>query len=200
MREKLPRPGSPQTGPENAGTRAGTERDFLRGMWRELGGAPERAVHNVCKRCGRYIDLKDYHIDHAVSKNFKTHGVFVIEPAGYVFNTEAAVGEAVIKGRFLGKLVSHGSLTIYSTAEIKGSFTAARLIIPAGNHFAWPGRISVISAQISGELSADLRAEDTVVIESTARLFGAVEAKSLVIREGAVVVGKLRIGPPKAGP
>src|SRR5215471_12870427 len=76
---------------------------------------PLSAESTMCKRCSRYVDLKDYHITNAVSKNFKTKGAFVIEPKGYVFNTEAIVGDAVIKGRFLGKLTAQRSLTIYST-------------------------------------------------------------------------------------
>src|SRR5436190_13408647 len=46
------------------------------------------AESTMCKRCSRYVDLKDYLINNAVSKNFKTRGAFVIEPKGYVFNTE----------------------------------------------------------------------------------------------------------------
>ena len=112
----------------------------------------------MCKRCSRYVDLKDYHITNAVSKNFKTKGAFVVEPKGYVFNTETVAGDAVIKGRFLGKLVAEHSLTIYSTAEFKGSFKTDRLIIPAGNHFRWNEPIRIGSAEIAGELVANLDA------------------------------------------
>src|SRR5204863_603339 len=115
---------------------------------------PVSAESTMCKKCSRYIDLKDYQINNAVSKNFKTKGSFVIEPKGYVFNTEATVGDAVIKGRFLGKLVATHSLTIYSTAEIKGTvtLTTARLVIPAANHFRWKEPLKVGSAEIAGEL------------------------------------------------
>src|ERR1043166_8570314 len=65
---------------------------------------PPSAESTMCKKCSRYVDLKDYRITSAVSKNFKTRGAFVIEQKGYVFNTEAIVGDAIIKGRFLGKL------------------------------------------------------------------------------------------------
>jgi cytoskeletal protein CcmA (bactofilin family) len=155
------------------------------------------AESTMCKRCSRYVDLHDYHITNAVSKNFKTKGAFIVEPKGYVFNTDALVGDAVIKGRFLGKLTAERSLTIYSTAEIKGSFTAARLIIPAANHFRWKEPITVGSAQIAGELAASLRAEETIILKSTARLFGDLEAGNLVVEEGAVVVGHARIGAPR---
>lgn len=154
------------------------------------------AESTMCKRCSHYVDLKDYHITNAVSKNFKTKGAFVIEPKGYVFNTEAIVGDAVIKGRFLGKLFAEHSLTIFSTAEIKGSFKTGRLIVPAENHFCWKDPLTVGSAEIAGELANNLHAEGTVVLKSTARFFGDLEARSLVVHEGAVVVGKMRIGSP----
>ena len=154
------------------------------------------AQSTMCKRCSSHIDLRDYHISNAVSKNFKTKGEFVIEPKGYVFNTEAVVGDAIIKGKFLGKLVAERSLTIYSTADIKGNFKAGRLIIPAENHFRWREEIKVRAAEIAGELAADLHAEGVVTLKSTARLFGDLVARSLVVEDGAVMVGKAKIGFP----
>jgi len=155
---------------------------------------PVSAESTMCKRCSRYVDMKNYVINSAVSKNFKTKGSFVIDPKGYVFNTEAVVKEAVIKGRFLGKLFAEQSLTVYSTAEIKGSFKTARLVVPAANHFRWPEQIKITSAEIAGELAANVLAKETVVLKSTARLFGDVEAANLIVEEGAVVVGRIRIG------
>ncbi|MBE0539848.1 MAG: polymer-forming cytoskeletal protein [Verrucomicrobia bacterium] len=152
------------------------------------------AESTMCKRCGRYVDLKDYHITSAVSKNFKTKGAFVLETKGYVFNTEAIVGDAVLKGRFLGKLDAERSLTIYSTAIIKGSFKTGNLIIPAANHFLWSELLTLGGAEISGELVANLRVTGTVIFKSTARFFGDVAARNLVVEAGAVVVGSLRIG------
>ena len=158
------------------------------------------AQSTMCKRCSTHIDLRDYHISNAVSKNFKTKGQFVIEPKGYVFNTEAIAGDAVIKGKFLGKLAVEGSLTIYSTADIKGSFKAGRLIIPAENHFRWKEAIAVGAADIAGELAAHLCADGMVLLRTTGRLFGDVEAKDLVVEEGAVWVGKAKIGALKVTP
>jgi cytoskeletal protein CcmA (bactofilin family) len=155
---------------------------------------PVSAESTMCKKCSRYIDMKNYVINSAVSKNFKTKGSFVIEPKGYVFNTEAVVKEAVIKGRFLGKMFAEQSLTIYSSAEIKGSFTTARLVIPPANHFRWAETLKIASAEIAGELAADLLATDRVILRATAKLFGDVEAANLIVEEGAVVVGRVRAG------
>ena len=156
---------------------------------------PASAESTMCKRCSQYVDLHDYHITSALAKNFKTKGTFVVELKGYVFNTESIVGDAVIKGKFHGKLAALGSLTIYSTADIKGSLTAAHLIIPGDNHFRWPDPIPVGSAEIIGELAANLRAQDAVTLKSTARFFGNIDAQNLIIEDGAVVVGTLQIGP-----
>lgn len=155
---------------------------------------PVSAQSTMCKRCSRYVDLKDYHITNGVSKNFKTKGTFTVEPTGYVFNTEVIARDAVLKGRFLGKITTEHSLTIHSSAEIKGSFNAAHLIIPAANRFAWKDPVKVGSAEIGGEIVASLQASGTITLKSTARFFGDIETKNLVIEEGAVLVGNLKIG------
>jgi cytoskeletal protein CcmA (bactofilin family) len=152
------------------------------------------AQSTMCKRCSAHIDLRDYLINRAVSQNFRTKGQFVIDIKGYVFNTEAFVGDAVIKGRFLGKLVAERSLTVFSTAEIKGTFQTGQLVIPAGNHFRWKQDLRIGSAEIAGELVANIESPGTVVLKSTARCYGDIRAAGLVVEEGAVVVGGLRIG------
>jgi len=49
-------------------------------------------------------------------------------------------------------------------------------------------------AEIAGELVANLQSEGTIILRSTARMFGDVEAKNLVVEEGAVVVGTIALG------
>lgn len=155
---------------------------------------PASAESTMCKKCSRYLDLKSYTINSAVSKNFKTKGDFVIEPKGYVFNTDIVAGHAVLKGRLLGKICAEQSLTIYSTAEIKGSFKATRLIIPEGNVFRWPETLQLEHAEIAGELVANLKAEGTVILKASAKMFGDITAKNCVVETGAVLVGDLQVG------
>ncbi|MES1180242.1 MAG: polymer-forming cytoskeletal protein, partial [Verrucomicrobiota bacterium] len=155
---------------------------------------PASAESTMCKWCSRYLDLHDHRITTAVAKNFKTKGRLIIEPKGCVFNTESIAGEVVIRGKFHGKLTAEQSLTIYSGAEIKGSLTTAHLIIPAENHFRRVEAITTGSAEIAGELAASLHASGTVTLKATARCFGDVRAENLVVKAGAVVVGKLNVG------
>jgi cytoskeletal protein CcmA (bactofilin family) len=152
------------------------------------------AQSTMCKRCSSHLDLRDYQISSAVSKNFRTHGRFVVEEGGYVFNTETFAADVVIKGRFLGKLNAYHSLEIHRNAEIKGTFQTGKLVIPAGSVFRWPETITPGGADISGELIASVKSAGKVVLRSTARLFGDVEARELVVESGAVVVGTVKVG------
>ena len=151
------------------------------------------AESTMCKRCSSHVDLRDYQITQTVSKNFRTHGRIVLEEKGYIMNTDSLVGDAVIKGRFIGKINAVRSLEIHSTASIKGTIATGKLIIPAGNHFRWP-ELRIGGADIAGELVGPIFSQGTIYLRSTGRLFGDVEAANLIIESGAVFVGVAKIG------
>jgi cytoskeletal protein CcmA (bactofilin family) len=155
---------------------------------------PVAAASTICKRCRCHVDLADYRVTQTVSKKFRTHGRLVIEEKGHIFDSDALVGEAVVKGRFIGKLYAEGLLEIHSSANIKGTLAAGRLVIPVGHHFRWPGALPVEAADISGELVSSLQASGTVQLRATSRFFGEVQAGNLVVECGAVLVGAARIG------
>src|SRR5439155_15956549 len=154
---------------------------------------PATAQSTMCKRCSSYIDLGDYQITSTVSKNFKTKGRFVLEETGFLLNTDTWAGELILKGKVRGK-VAADCLYIYPTAEIRGSFKAARLIIPAITNFRWPELIAVNTAEIAGELVGNLQAAGTIVLKASARLFGNVTAAAIIVEGGAVWVGQARVG------
>ena len=147
----------------------------------------------MCKRCSSHIDLGDYQITSTVSKNFRTKGRFVVEETGFLLNTDTWAGELILKGKVRGK-VAADCLYIYPTAQIKGSFKAARLIIPTITNFRWPDPIAVNTAEIAGELVGNLQAAGTIVLKASARLFGNVTAAAIIVESGAIWVGQARIG------
>jgi len=157
---------------------------------------PKAAASTMCKRCSSHVDLADYQITQTFSKSFRTHGRLVLEEKGYLLNTESLVGEAILKGRLIGKLSTEGALEIHSSATIKGVLLPGRLVIPLGHHFRWPQPLTIRDAEISGELVADLTGTGTVILKPTAKFFGNVVARNLVVEAGAVFVGEARIGKP----
>ncbi len=144
---------------------------------------PATAQSAMCKRCSSYLDLKDYAINTAVSKNFKTKGRFVVETKGYVFNTTVLAREIVIKGQVIGKLIAEDSLT-------------KRLIIPAGHSYHAKELLRVGGADFAGEYVGNILAENSVTLRGTGRIFGDVQARHLIVEEGAILVGRMQIGPP----
>ena len=156
--------------------------------------APVSAESTSCKRCGRYVDLHDYSITTAVAKNFRTRGKIVVEPKGFLFNTETVAEHIAVKGKFHGKLTVEQSLTIFPGSEIKGSLTVAHLVIPAESNFRWPSTLKIVSAEIAGEVVASIHASGTITLKPTARWFGDIAAQNIIVEEGAIVVGTLRIG------
>jgi cytoskeletal protein CcmA (bactofilin family) len=155
---------------------------------------PVAAESTMCKRCSSHVDLRDYNITQTVSKNFRTYGRIVVEEKGYVLNTDSRVGEAVIKGRLIGKIIAERTLEIHSSAHIKGTINAKCLIVPAGHHFRWAEPLRIGGAEIGGELVANVESTGTVTLRASARLFGDIEAANLVIESGAVFVGAAKIG------
>jgi cytoskeletal protein CcmA (bactofilin family)/DNA-directed RNA polymerase subunit RPC12/RpoP len=154
------------------------------------------AQSTMCKRCSSHMDLRDYSITNATSRNFETKGRFTIEQGAYLFNTDTTATHVILKGRVLGKLTAEDSLEIYSTAELKGSFKARKLVIPAGQRFRWPEALTLHGAEIAGELVANIKGGHTIVLRSTARLFGNVESQNIVIEPGAIIEGEMKITPP----
>lgn len=152
------------------------------------------ATSTMCKRCSSYVDLADYQIAQTVSKSYRTHGRLVLEEKGYLLNTESLVGEAVIKGRLIGRLATEGPLEVHSSAIIKGTLIPGRLVIPAGHHFRWAQLLRVRDAEIRGELVGDLAGTGTILLKATARLFGNITASALLVEAGAVFVGAVRVG------
>ncbi|HWN95737.1 MAG TPA: polymer-forming cytoskeletal protein [Methylomirabilota bacterium] len=155
---------------------------------------PAAAKSAMCKRCSSYIDLQDYTINSGVSKNFRTKGRFVVEAKGYVFNTDIIAREIVVRGKVIGKLAAEQSLTIYSTAEIRGAFRTPLLVVPAQNVLHWREPLRVGSVEISGEVVSHIEAELTVTVRASGRLFGNVRARNLVMEEGAILVGTVNVG------
>lgn len=160
---------------------------------------PVAAESTLCKRCGRHVDLNDYRITATVSRNYRTHGKLILEEKGYILNTDSRVGDAVLKGRFIGKIEAVRTLELHSSAAIKGTFKTGCLVIPAAQHIRWPTPIQVGGADIAGEWVGELHCAGTLRLRATSRFFGELQASRLVVEPGAVIVASAKVGPAAPG-
>jgi cytoskeletal protein CcmA (bactofilin family) len=87
-------------------------------------------------------------------------------------------GEAMrMDGNFDGELISdNGELVVGKTGNVKAT-------------------IKVRSAVIEGRVNGNIKASDKVELKQSAHIFGDLQAKTLVIEEGVVFVGKCNINP-----
>ena len=134
-------------------SRAREKTHHLLRVRRGTGGAGQRAVHHVQAVQPLHGPERLPHRQRRLQE-FQDEG-FVHASNRRVTSSTRRPWWATPSSRagFSGKLVAEGSLTIHTTAEIKGSFTAGRLIIPAANQFRWREPIKVGSAEIAGELA-----------------------------------------------
>lgn len=151
------------------------------------------AQSTMCKRCSAHVDLRDYEFTGTVSKNFKTRGHCVLHEGACLLNTDSTFGHAVIKGKVIGRIAAE-ELELHRTFEIKGSFKAGKLILPAGVVLRWPETVVVNAADIAGEFIGNFRSTGAITVRSTGRLFGNVEGGGLAVENGAIVVGSMKIG------
>ncbi len=87
-------------------------------------------------------------------------------------------GEAMrMDGNFDGELISdNGELVVGKTGNVKAT-------------------IKVRSAVIEGRVNGNIKASDKVELKQSAHIFGDLQAKTLVIEEGVVFVGKCNVNP-----
>ncbi len=87
-------------------------------------------------------------------------------------------GEALrIDGKFDGELITdNGEIVVGKTGNVKAN-------------------VKVRSAVIEGRVEGNIKASDKVEFKQKAQLMGDLQAKSLVIEEGVVCVGKCNVNP-----
>ena len=87
-------------------------------------------------------------------------------------------GTVRIDGRFRGEISSENTLIVGESGEIEAKIKS---------------RTVAVSGNVLGDVSASLK----VVVHKTGRIEGNIETESLVIEEGAVINGVIRMGKPK---
>lgn len=79
--------------------------------------------------------------------------------------------DITVHGKVEGEVVSDHNVTVSETAEIKGPITA-------------------LNVTIAGKVTGSVTAAQKIEILPTGKIFGAITMKELIIRSGAVFIGK----------
>jgi len=95
---------------------------------------PTVAISTFCKKCGQRINLQDYKKNDFFRGDIETKGALYITASGNV-NGNVCVGEAIIDGKFSGKLVSDGLVKLQPGSFFSGELYAPKLEVYEGAVF-----------------------------------------------------------------
>jgi cytoskeletal protein CcmA (bactofilin family) len=102
----------------------------------------------------------------------------------------SVVGEGA---RFEGKVAVRGDARV--DGEVRGEIrTDGTLVIGASGRVQ--AEVEAGDALIEGELAGTLRAKGRIEVAAGARVEGSLDAPRLVVREGAVICARVRMGEP----
>jgi len=154
------------------------------------------AKSGSCVQCGHYLDFRDFKVDGNFSKSIETHGTITVTKTGEITSPKVACAAAVVLGKVNGNLVCSTTARVRTKGRVLGSIEARELIIEKGANveFVRPHRVG--TAEINGKISARIFA-DSVTINKSGALDGAVTAKSIKIERGGIFHGDLIIGQQK---
>ena len=96
----------------------------------------------------------------------------VVGPSVQVEGDFASDGNIVVKGSVAGSVRTSRHLMVETGAKIMANVRAS-------------------SAKISGEVRGNMKIKDSLELTATARVVGDIEAKTLMIEAGALLVGKV---------
>lgn len=95
---------------------------------------PHNALSSFCQKCGNRINLQDYEIKGKFNGELNTKGILVITISGDV-HADVTVGNAIIEGKLVGKILCEGKVELRSTAKVYGDVIAAQFIVNDGALF-----------------------------------------------------------------
>lgn len=152
------------------------------------------AQSSLCGHCGAYIDLRDFKITAAFSRNIQTAGIIVVTRKGDLTSTKLGCGEAIIQGNVHGNLFCSGVARVKLKGRLFGSIETNKLVIEKGSEVEFIRPVKCDHAEIHGKVSARITAAHVVAISKTGSLEGTVYAKSITVEKGGIFHGELFIG------
>lgn len=155
-----------------------------------------RVTDNFCPKCHEKLLAKDITIDKEWSKDIKTIGRVEVKK-GAILKACSITARDLL----LASDASEATLNIYNKLELSrgASFNIPEteirvLVVPAKASITLKGKVTCESLEVLGTIKANIIATKGVTVEKTGFLKGTVTAPSLIIRDGAALKAKLKIG------
>jgi cytoskeletal protein CcmA (bactofilin family) len=160
-------------------------------------GVVAEAQSSQCPKCGGYISLRDYVIDHAWRRRIQTRGDVKILKEGSIIGVKVQCHDLTVLGKLVAPVDCSGVLCIRSHGKIVGNVTCGELRVERGAHVEFQGEVHAQKAYIDGDVKVQLTCTGTIILEKKAHLQGLARAGGLVVKSGAKHSGIMDVVGPK---
>lgn len=151
------------------------------------------AQSTQCRKCGGYISLRNYEIDHAWRRRIQTRGNVHILKGASIIGVHVQCHDLIVAGQLSASVECSGKLAIRSHGKILGNVRCDELRIERGAKVEFQGDVFARSAYIDGEAKAQITCTGTITLEKKAHLQGLARAGGLVVKAGAKHSGAMEV-------
>jgi cytoskeletal protein CcmA (bactofilin family) len=155
------------------------------------------AQSSQCPKCGGYISLRDYEVDHAWRRRIQTRGDVTILKGGSILGVNVQCHHLTVLGKLAASVDCSGTLCIRSHGKIIGNVHCRELRVERGAEVEFQGDVHAEKAYIDGQVRAQITCSGTITLEKKAHLQGLARAGGLVVKAGAKHTGLMEVVRPQ---
>jgi cytoskeletal protein CcmA (bactofilin family) len=154
------------------------------------------AQSSQCAKCGGYISLRDYEVDHAWRRRIQTRGDVTILKTGSIIGVNVQCHHLTVLGVLEAPVECSGDLRIRSHGKIIGQLRCRELHVERGAVVEIQGEVHAERVFIDGKVKAQISCTGTITLEKKAHLQGLARAAGLIARKGAKHTGLMEVVTP----
>lgn len=153
----------------------------------------EDAQSTQCPKCGGYIGLRNYEIDHAWRRRIQTRGNVMIFKGASISGVNVTCHDLTVLGSLSASVDCSGKLVIRNHGRIVGNVKCAELRVERGAQVEFQGDVSTKTAYIDGQVKAQITCSGTITLEKKSHLQGVARAAGLIVKAGAKHSGLMEV-------
>lgn len=158
------------------------------------------AQSSQCSKCGGYISLRDYEVEHDWRRRIQTRGDVMILKNGSIIGVNVQCHDLTVFGKLTASVECSGVLRIRSHGKIIGNVRCRELRVERGAEVEFQGEVHTDQAYIDGNVKAQITCLGTITLEKKAHLQGLARAGALVVKAGAKHSGMMEVVRPSSDP
>lgn len=153
------------------------------------------AKSTICPGCAASIELGDLVFSSNVSRPVDTRGKLTVQAEAYLNSSQIICGSALIQGRIAGTLRCEGEVRLACSGKLGCQILAHTVRIEKNASVELAHLLETTNLIILGSLIGRVRCNGNVTVKRTGKLEGHLEARSVTVERGGILLGQSAIHP-----